>query len=101
MGREFVSIADQLKQRLKDLYARREASEQELAILVAQLPDDPGMHGALLDSEGFPRADIDIASIRAQRQKISSTSSALPLLPRFSMQLHTGNSHQNSLFGSK
>jgi hypothetical protein len=72
MGREFVSLVEQLKQKLKDLYAEREASEEELNMLASRLPADPGMHGPLIDSEGFPRADIDIASIRAQRQKIIS-----------------------------
>ena len=81
MGREFVSIVDQLKQKLKELYAEREASEQELALLSAQLPSDPGMHGPLVDSEGFPRADIDIATIRAQRQRAISTV-LLPLIVR-------------------
>lgn len=29
-----------------------------------------GMDGPLIDSEGFPRADIDIYSVRHARQKI-------------------------------
>lgn len=29
-----------------------------------------GMHGPLLDSEGFPRSDIDVVAVRTARNRI-------------------------------
>lgn len=36
-----------------------------------QSNNGPGVSGSLVDQEGFPRADIDIPSIRAQRQRLA------------------------------
>lgn len=34
-------------------------------------PGGPGISGNLVDSEGFPRSDIDIPAVRADRQRLS------------------------------
>lgn len=72
MGREYVTNAEQLKEKIRALDKKRTESEEELSSSFKALPDDPGMHGPLVDREGFPRADVDVAVVRQLRQKIIS-----------------------------
>ena len=72
MGREYVSEADQLKMKVKALEERRSEIEKDLQSSLEALPPDPGMLGPLVDREGFPRADVDVALVRQLRQKIIS-----------------------------
>lgn len=60
-------------QRARALVRQREAIEEEIKSITANLtgPGGPGLHGNLLDSEGFPRADLDIPSVRSQRHRIA------------------------------
>ncbi|KAF8058359.1 PSMD9 [Scenedesmus sp. PABB004] len=60
---------DALKAQIAALSARRAAVEAEIAERTARLdaPGGPGMAGSLVDKEGFPRADIDVAAARADR----------------------------------
>lgn len=37
--------------------------------------DGVGMHGRLVDSEGYPRADIDVYAVRTARHRIICGSS--------------------------
>lgn len=47
--------------------------EAEMNSIIDRLcqPGGPGISGNLVDSEGFPRSDIDIPSVRADRQRLS------------------------------
>lgn len=64
--------------RLKILQARREALEIEGDCIKAELTS-PGINGekpagikdSLIDTEGFPRGDIDIYNVRSKRQRLA------------------------------
>ncbi|GJD12822.1 26S proteasome non-ATPase regulatory subunit 9 [Galdieria sulphuraria] len=60
-------------QRARALLRQREAIEEEIKSISSMLtgPGGPGLHGNLVDSEGFPRNDLDIISVRSQRQRIA------------------------------
>jgi len=53
---------------------KRSSLETEMNAIVAHLsaPGGPGISGNLVDSEGFPRSDIDIPAVRAQRARLAS-----------------------------
>ena len=72
MGREFLTLTEQLKEQLRLLESKRSEVENELLLNIEALPSDPGMTGPLVDREGYPRADIDIPLVRQLRQKINS-----------------------------
>ncbi|XP_060592083.1 26S proteasome non-ATPase regulatory subunit 9-like [Ruditapes philippinarum] len=59
-------------EKMKQLISRRDDLEAEIKALHEVLDSQKsiGMEGALIDTEGFPRADIDIYSVRHARQKI-------------------------------
>lgn len=61
-----------LKAQLKQLIAQRDLIEQEIAERTARLnaPGQPGLNGSLLDAAGFPRADIDLPAVRADRSRV-------------------------------
>eukprot|EP00850_Spirogloea_muscicola_P000311 SM000001S04713 [mRNA] locus=s1:1802815:1804233:+ [translate_table: standard] len=49
----------------------RGAVEAEIAAASARLAAGPGLAGNLLDAEGFPRADVNIAAVRADRHRLA------------------------------
>ncbi len=61
-----------LKAQLKQLMAQRELLEQEIAERTARLNSSgqPGMNSSVIDAAGFPRADIDVAAVRADRSSV-------------------------------
>ena len=61
-----------LKVQLKDLLLKRENIEGDIALRAERLEaSGVGRTGSLVDKEGFPRADVDIASIRADRRRLT------------------------------
>lgn len=74
MGREIVTSAEILKQELKRIYAEREGVFKEMMDHTEALPKTVGMDAPLVDREGFPRSDVDVAAVRGHRQKIISMS---------------------------
>ena len=52
---------------------RQKEIEDEIIALSECLtaPGMPGMKGNLVDSEGFPRADIDIPQVRSMRGRVA------------------------------
>ncbi|XWS72634.1 hypothetical protein CRYUN_Cryun02cG0056900 [Craigia yunnanensis] len=52
---------------------KRSGMEAEMNVIIEQLcqPGGPGLSGNLVDSEGFPRADIDVPVVRAQRHRLA------------------------------
>lgn len=54
------------------LMDKRAAVEAEIAAITEKLTRlGPGLSGNLLDKDGFPRADIDIPAVRADRQRLA------------------------------
>ncbi|KAG5376232.1 hypothetical protein IGI04_040828 [Brassica rapa subsp. trilocularis] len=62
-----------LKAETMALMDKRAAMETEMNSIVERLcnPSGPGLSGNLVDSEGFPREDIDIPAVRAQRRRLA------------------------------
>ncbi|CDY55009.1 BnaA10g29350D [Brassica napus] len=62
-----------LKAETMALMDKRAAMETEMNSIVERLcnPGGPGLSGNLVDSEGFPREDIDIPAVRAQRRRLA------------------------------
>lgn len=70
-----MTSVQELKDQLKDIHARRARLEEQVSVHTARLEAaGVGMHGPLLDEEGFPRSDIDIPAIRADRNKVITLS---------------------------
>ncbi|KAJ4827594.1 hypothetical protein Tsubulata_036319 [Turnera subulata] len=66
-------VAANLKAETMKLMEKRTAIETEMNSIIETLcqPGGPGLSGNLVDSEGFPRADIDIPVVRAQRHRLA------------------------------
>ncbi|XVE97468.1 hypothetical protein REPUB_Repub03eG0022300 [Reevesia pubescens] len=67
-------VGANLKSETMKLMEKRTAMETEMNAIIEQLcqPDGgPGLSGNLVDSEGFPRTDIDIPVVRAQRHRLA------------------------------
>ncbi|XP_018456354.2 uncharacterized protein LOC108827452 [Raphanus sativus] len=62
-----------LKAETMALMDKRTTMETEMNSIVERLcnPGGPGLSGNLVDSEGFPRGDIDIPAVRAQRRRLA------------------------------
>ncbi|KAL0735035.1 hypothetical protein Bca4012_011245 [Brassica carinata] len=62
-----------LKAETMALMDKRGSMETEMNSIVERLcnPGGPGLSGNLVDSEGFPREDIDIPAVRAQRRRLA------------------------------
>ncbi|EIE19419.1 hypothetical protein COCSUDRAFT_19635 [Coccomyxa subellipsoidea C-169] len=61
-----------IKVQLNDLMVKREEFEADVSLRSERLDAaGVGLHGSLLDKEGYPRADIDIMSIRTDRKRIA------------------------------
>ncbi|XP_017249711.1 uncharacterized protein LOC108220448 isoform X1 [Daucus carota subsp. sativus] len=66
-------VATNLKAEAMKLMDTRSALESEMNSIIDRLtqPGAPGLSGNLVDSEGFPRSDIDIPVVRADRLKLA------------------------------
>ncbi|KAK4777931.1 hypothetical protein SAY87_018118 [Trapa incisa] len=66
-------VATNLKGETMKLMEKRTAIESEMNAIIERLtqPGGPGLSGNLVDAEGFPRADIDIPLVRAERHHLS------------------------------
>ncbi|GJM98792.1 hypothetical protein PR202_ga15831 [Eleusine coracana subsp. coracana] len=66
-------VAPNVKSETMSLMDRRTALEAEMDAIIARLtaPGGPGITGRLVDDEGFPRSDIDIPNVLAQRRRLS------------------------------
>ena len=73
---EIAAIDDYLKARThSSLLVSRPPTLAALTVAVWQSNGVPGLHGGLVDAEGFPRADIDVHAIRGSRQRLACASS--------------------------
>ncbi|KMZ62488.1 26S proteasome non-ATPase regulatory subunit 9 [Zostera marina] len=66
-------VAPNLKAETFSLMERRSSIENQMNVIIERLirPGGAGLYDNLLDSEGFPRSDIDIMAIRADRKRLS------------------------------
>ncbi|KAL8171207.1 hypothetical protein V2J09_023011 [Rumex salicifolius] len=67
-------VGTNLKAETMTLMDKRASVEAEMNSIIDRLcnqPAAPGLEGNLVDSEGFPRSDIDIQSVRADRRRLS------------------------------
>ncbi|XP_050272288.1 uncharacterized protein LOC126715628 [Quercus robur] len=66
-------VATNVKSETMALMDKRGALEAEMNAIIDRLcqPGGPGLSGNLVDSEGFPRSDIDIPVVRAERHRLS------------------------------
>ncbi|CAK9168854.1 unnamed protein product [Ilex paraguariensis] len=66
-------VATNLKAETTNLMDKRSGLEVEMNVIIERLcqPGGPGLSGNLVDSEGFPRSDIDIQTVRADRHRLA------------------------------
>ncbi|PIN00950.1 26S proteasome regulatory complex, subunit PSMD9 [Handroanthus impetiginosus] len=66
-------VATNLKAETMKLMDKRSGMEVEMNVIIQRLcqPGGPGLSGNLVDSEGFPRTDIDISNVRADRRRLA------------------------------
>ncbi|XP_004488890.1 uncharacterized protein [Cicer arietinum] len=66
-------VATNVKAETSSLMEKRSWLEAEMNTIIARLsqPGAPGLSGNLLDSEGFPRSDIDVPIVRAERRRLA------------------------------
>ncbi|XP_027339492.1 26S proteasome non-ATPase regulatory subunit 9 isoform X2 [Abrus precatorius] len=66
-------VATNMKAETMSLMDKRSALEAEMNAIIARLsqPGAPGLSGNLVDSQGFPRSDIDIPVVRAERRRLA------------------------------
>ncbi|XWS70406.1 hypothetical protein CRYUN_Cryun03dG0045500 [Craigia yunnanensis] len=66
-------VGANLKSETMKLMEKRSGMEAEMNAIIEQLcqPGGPGLSANLVDSQGFPRADIDIPVVRAQRHRLA------------------------------
>ncbi|KAK2367955.1 putative 26S proteasome regulatory subunit p27 [Trifolium repens] len=66
-------VGTNVKAETTSLMDKRSSLESEMNSIIARLslPGAPGLSGNLVDSEGFPRSDIDVPLIRAERRRLA------------------------------
>ncbi|KAJ6923662.1 26S proteasome non-ATPase regulatory subunit 9 [Populus alba x Populus x berolinensis] len=71
--KEKKMVGANLKAETMKLMEKRSALETEMNVIIDRLcqPGGPGLSGNLVDSEGFPRSDIDIPVVRAERHRLA------------------------------
>jgi len=76
---------------VRNLIAKKDAMEKEMVDTRKYLDDElrVGMTGSLVDSEGYPRADIDLYAVRTARQRVNCLQTDLrELLKEIESKLH-------------
>ncbi|KAI9117717.1 hypothetical protein K1719_011883 [Acacia pycnantha] len=66
-------VATNVKGETFSLMDKRAAMEAEMNAIIERLnqPGGPGLSGNLVDSEGFPRTDMDIPVVQAERRRLA------------------------------
>ncbi|XP_049414046.1 uncharacterized protein LOC125876831 isoform X2 [Solanum stenotomum] len=66
-------VGTNLKAETMKLMDERTNTETEMDVIIQRLcqPGGPGLSGNLVDSEGFPRTDIDIPTVRGDRRRLA------------------------------
>lgn len=69
---DVAELKDRVRRELLDLQERRDVLEREVNTALDLLTSTSvGLNGTLVDSEGFPRDDLDHYTIRAARNKVA------------------------------
>lgn len=65
-------MSDHIKQQIKGKMQERDRLEANISECTTRLEaSGAGLHNQLIDKEGFPRADIDVSAVRADRHKVA------------------------------
>ncbi|KDO59456.1 hypothetical protein CISIN_1g026990mg [Citrus sinensis] len=66
-------VGTNLKAEIMSLMEKRSALEADMNAIIDRLSQSngPGLSGNLVDSEGFPRTDIDIHLVRSERRRLA------------------------------
>ena len=94
---EQESRATELTEQLRKLDTERKAYETEIVALceVLDAPGMPGMHGKLIDNEGFPIPDVDLHQVKSMRGRIAylntDLSGAMKQIETLLAELHSLN----------
>lgn len=66
-------VGTNLKAEIMSLMEKRSALEADMNAIIDRLcqSNGPGLSGNLVDSEGFPRTDIDIHLVRSERRRLA------------------------------
>ncbi|KAL9242485.1 hypothetical protein vseg_016478 [Gypsophila vaccaria] len=66
-------VATNMKAETVKLMDKRSGIEAEMNAVIQRLcqPGGPGLHANLVDSEGFPRTDIDIPTVLSDRRRLA------------------------------
>ena len=69
---QLITMSNMTKEEVLDLIKDKEKMEDELKtwLEVLDCQDNVGMEGELIDSEGYPRNDIDVHKVREARNKV-------------------------------
>lgn len=79
----------------KDLIAKKDAIEEEISQCETTLRSQKiGMHEPLIDSQGFPRSDIDVVSVRTARVRLHELKNDLKnIMGEIEKALHEVHAH--------
>jgi 26S proteasome regulatory subunit N4 len=76
-----VDRVAELKAQIADASQKRAATEAAVTDAMMLLEATPvGLHGALVDEEGFPRADVDLYAVRTARHTVATGKNDLSAL---------------------
>ncbi|XP_038695298.1 26S proteasome non-ATPase regulatory subunit 9-like isoform X2 [Tripterygium wilfordii] len=66
-------VGTNVKAETMSLMQKRTAMEVKMNAIIERLcqPGGPGLSGNLVDSEGFPRSDVDVPVVRAERHRLT------------------------------
>lgn len=66
-------VGTNVKAETMAMIEKRSGIEAEMNAIIERLcvPNGPGISGSLVDAEGFPRSDIDVAAVRSSRQRLA------------------------------
>uniref|UniRef100_A0A1A9WVH5 Nas2 N-terminal domain-containing protein n=1 Tax=Glossina brevipalpis TaxID=37001 RepID=A0A1A9WVH5_9MUSC len=87
------------KEKLMQLMANKDKLEAKINGFGQILNANIGMHGPLVDSEGYPRNDIDVHQVRQARQQIiclqNDHKTLMKEIEKLLHQLHTGSKNSD------
>lgn len=68
-----MMVGTNVKAETMAMIDKRSGIEAEMNAIIDRLcePNGPGISGNLLDAEGFPRSDIDVAAVRSSRHRLA------------------------------
>ena len=77
-----MGTRQEARQQLRELEGRRKTIEDEMEALTQTLSAGAGVRGSLVDSEGFPRADVDVHQTLIHRNRMACACALAAPTPR-------------------